>query len=140
MEVFYSSSQNETEQIAYNIARKLKKGSVVAMFGGLGMGKTCFVRGLARGLEIDCDVSSPTFAIVNEYRGSKNSLFHFDMYRVDSWDSLYSTGFFEFLDENEYMAIEWSENIENALPKDSVFVTFERTDENGRKITVRTGE
>jgi len=140
MDVYFSTNQEETEQIAYQIAKKLKKGSVIAMFGGLGMGKTCFVRGLAKGLDIDCDVSSPTFAIVNEYRGTDNSLFHFDMYRVDSWDSLYSTGFFDFLDENEFMAIEWSENIENALPENSIIVTFERDGENTRKITVKTGE
>lgn len=137
MTEYISHSQSETEKIAYDLAQKLEKGTVIAFFGDLGMGKTCFVRGLAEGLSIHCHVSSPTFAIVNEYRGENNSLFHFDMYRISSFDDLYSTGFFDYLDENEFIAVEWSENIENLLPENVIRIKIERyDDENSRKITV----
>lgn len=138
MKQFYSSSAKETMEFAENFAKTLKKGSVIAFFGGLGMGKTCFVSGLVKGLGINCDVSSPTFAIVNEYRGKQNSLFHFDMYRIESWDDLYTTGFFEYIEENEFIAVEWSENIENALPEDTIKIYFEKTD-SGRIITIEQG-
>lgn len=141
MQIFYSNSYIETEKIAQDFSKTLKKGSVIAFFGGLGMGKTTFIRGLCKGLMIDAEVSSPTFSLVNEYRGKENSLFHFDMYRISSWDDLYSTGFFDYLDENEFMAVEWSENIENALPKDTVRIVIEKCDdENSRKITIFDGE
>lgn len=141
MKIIYSSSPQETELIAENLSKQLPKGTVLAFFGGLGMGKTTFIRGFVRGLGINCDVSSPTFAIVNEYRGDNNSLFHFDMYRVKSWDDLYSTGFFDYIDENEYIAVEWSENIENALPENAVKVYLESEDGNNiRKITITDGE
>lgn len=137
MTCFYSNSPQETEEFAADLAKKLRKGTVIALFGGLGMGKTTFIRGFAKGLGIDCDVSSPTFAIVNEYRGVENSLFHFDMYRVNSWDDLYSTGFFDYIDEGEYVAVEWSENVENALPENTVKIIFENADgEDKRKINV----
>ena len=137
MHTYYSSCPLETQQIAEQFAKTLKKGSVIAFFGGLGVGKTTFIRGLLVGLEIKCDVSSPTFALVNEYRGEKNSLFHFDMYRISSWDDLYSTGFFDYIDENEFVAVEWSENIENALPNNTIKVFIEQQDEpNSRKITI----
>ena len=141
MKIIYSSSPQETELIAENLSKQLPKGTVLTFFGGLGMGKTTFIRGFVRGLGINCDVSSPTFAIVNEYRGDNNSLFHFDMYRVKSWDDLYSTGFFDYIDENEYIAVEWSENIENALPENAVKVYLESEDGNNiRKITITDGE
>lgn len=141
MKIYISNSPSETEEIAINLSKQLHKGTVIAFFGGLGMGKTTFIRGLAKGLEIDCDVSSPTFAIVNEYRGKKNSLFHFDMYRINSWEDLYSSGFFDYIDEGEFVAVEWSENIENALPENTVKITIEpyENDEQ-RKITVSNGE
>ncbi len=129
-------STEETEAFASHIAKHLKGGTVVAFSGGLGMGKTAFTRGLARGLGIDCHVSSPTFAIVNDYGGNP-PLVHFDMYKVESWDDLYSSGFFDYLDMGAILAVEWSENIENALPEDTVRVTIEKyEDENSRIITV----
>lgn len=132
-----TSSVEETEIFAERMGKKLKSGAVVAFFGGLGMGKTAFTRGLARGLGIGADVSSPTFALVNEYRG-KISLYHFDMYRVETWDDLYSTGFFDYLDTGGVLACEWSENIENALPENTtVRVTIKRgQSDNERIITV----
>ncbi len=129
-------STTETENFASEIAKHLKSGTVVAFFGGLGMGKTAFTRGLAKGLGISCHVSSPTFAIVNDYGGNP-PLVHFDMYKVESWDDLYSSGFFDYLDMGAILAVEWSENIENALPDTTVRVTIEKyEDENSRIIKV----
>ena len=137
MQIFYSNSSQETRKIAYDFAKKLKKGDIVAFFGGLGVGKTTFIRGLNDGLGINSEVSSPTFSLVNEYRGDKFSLFHFDMYRINSWEDLYSTGFFDYLDENEIVAVEWSENIENILPDNTIKIIIENCqDDNSRKITI----
>ena len=137
LESYISNSYLETENIAENFAKNLKGGEVVAFVGGLGMGKTCFMRGLARGLGFSGDVSSPTFSLVNEYRGGRLPVFHFDMYRVSSFDDLYSTGFFDYLEENGVTAIEWSENISFALEKDTIYIVFERTGENSRNITIK---
>jgi len=133
---FLSKSTAETEALGERMGKKLTGPVAVAFFGGLGMGKTAFTRGLARGLGITEDVSSPTFAIVNEYRGKK-TLYHFDMYRIETWDDLYSSGFFDYYDGGGILAVEWSENIENALPENTVRVTIERTEnENERIITI----
>ena len=122
---FNSKGVLDTENIAEKLGRILKSGDVVAYFGGLGMGKTAFTRGLAKGMGITADVSSPTFAIVNDYGGNP-PLVHFDMYKVDSWDDLYSSGFFDYLDMGAVLAVEWSENIENALPENTIRVTIEQ--------------
>ncbi len=133
---FLSLSPIDTENFAYNFAKTLQGGSVVAFRGGMGMGKTHFTRGLAKGLGFTGDVSSPTFAIVNEYRGGVLPLFHFDMTRIECWEDLYSCGFFDYMEENGILAVEWSENIEGALPENTIYVTIEATGENSRKITV----
>ena len=122
---FNSHSVCDTEAIAEKLGRVLKSGDVVAYFGGLGMGKTAFTRGLAKGMGITADVSSPTFAIVNDYGGNP-PLVHFDMYKVESWDDLYSSGFFDYLDMGAVLAVEWSENIENALPENTIRVTIQQ--------------
>lgn len=127
-----SDSAAETEQIGERLAAKLNGDEVIALFGGLGMGKTAFTRGLARGLGVDDGVSSPTFALVNEYRG-KIPIYHFDMYRVQSWDDLYSTGFFDYID-NGVLVIEWSENIEGALPDNALRVTISRGEHDEQRI------
>lgn len=133
---YKSYSVEDTEKFAYELAKKLKPGTVLALFGGMGMGKTAFTRGLAKGLGIDAHVCSPTFAIVNDYGGNP-PLAHFDMYRVDTWDDLYSTGFFDYIDSGYILSVEWSENIENALPPDAVKITIHRTEnENERLIDV----
>lgn len=138
-QVFHSKGHEETENIGQNLASTLKGTEVIALFGGLGMGKTAFTRGLAKGLGISDGVSSPTFAIVNEYHG-KYSVFHFDMYRIESWEDLYSTGFFDYLD-NGVLVIEWSENIENALPQGYIRITLEQgQEENERTITIEGAE
>ena len=133
-----TKSAPETEEFAERFAKKLPgDGAVIALYGGLGMGKTAFVRGLAKGLGLNTEVTSPTFALVHDY-GGKPPLYHFDMYRVESWDSLYSTGFFDYLDNGAYLAVEWSENIENILPDSRIDVTVERHGgDNERMITVK---
>ncbi len=132
MATIISNSANETEQLGERVAKALKGKEVIALFGGLGMGKTAFTRGLARGFGIDEGVSSPTFALVNEYRGSV-TVYHFDMYRVQTWDDLYSTGFFDYIG-NGVLVIEWSENIEGALPDDAVRVTIQRGTHDEQRI------
>ena len=133
---FNSHSVSDTEAIAEKLGRVLKSGDVVAYFGGLGMGKTAFTRGLAKGMGITADVSSPTFAIVNDYGGNP-PLVHFDMYKVDSWDDLYSSGFFDYLDMGAVLATEWSENIENALPENTIRVNIQQGDSpEDRIITI----
>ena len=101
---FLSFSPMDTEKFAENFAKTLKGGEVIAFRGGMGMGKTHFTRGLAKGLNFTGDISSPTFALVNEYRGGRLPLFHFDMYRIESWEDLYSCGFFDYMEETGVIA------------------------------------
>lgn len=134
---YLSRSQEETEAIGENIAKSLSPGDFLAFKGELGAGKTAFIRGMARGLNIKANVTSPTFTILNEYPGSP-PLAHFDMYRVNSWEDLESTGFFDFLNSGCILAVEWSENIENALPEDYTLVDIRRGNgENERIIEVK---
>lgn len=119
MQDITTSSAAETENLAEKMAERLSGGEVIALFGGMGMGKTAFTRGLARGLGIQDGVSSPTFALIHEYNGRLN-VYHFDMFRVTSWDDLYSTGFFDYLENGGVLVIEWSENIEAALPQGAI--------------------
>lgn len=140
MRVYESNSPEETERIAEKLAGELRPGDFVAYRGGLGAGKTAFTRGLAAGLGIDpSEVSSPTFAILNIYRGKPADLYHFDMYRVTGFDSLYSTGFFDYLDADGILAVEWSENIEDELPENAIFVTITPTGEHSRRINLEGG-
>lgn len=137
---FNSFSEADTLKFASEFASQLHGGDVVAFKGGMGMGKTVFVRGCSTVLDVECDVSSPTFSIVNDY-GGKFNVYHFDMYRVESWDSLYSTGFFDYLNENSILFIEWSENIENVLPENTITVEFIRGEnDNERTITISGGD
>lgn len=134
---FTTNSPHETALLAEHIAAKLQGGEVIAFTGGMGAGKTAFTRGLAIGIGAGDVASSPTFAIVNEYRG-RLTLEHFDMYRIETWDDLYSTGFFDYLGTDRVLAIEWSENIEGALPEDTIFIDIRPGDgETQRVITIR---
>ncbi|MBO4694196.1 MAG: tRNA (adenosine(37)-N6)-threonylcarbamoyltransferase complex ATPase subunit type 1 TsaE [Clostridia bacterium] len=134
---FVSSCKSDTLNFAADFSKSLSGGEVIALSGGLGAGKTCFVKGLAQGLGYAGTVTSPTFAIVNEYVGGRLSLFHFDMYRITGWDDLNSTGYFEYLRSGGILAIEWSENIEGALEGENVIrINIEPLSENERKITV----
>ena len=135
LSVHYSKSVAETVDIGLKLGQVIRKGTVVAYFGPMGMGKTAFTHGLAAGMGIDeKTVSSPTFALVHEYKGSNSKLYHFDMYRISTWDDLYSTGYFDYLDAGETLAIEWSENIENALPDDAVKVYFSSGETQNERI------
>lgn len=132
MTEFISHSYEETLVYAESFAKTLPKGSVIGFVGGLGMGKTAFTSGFVKGLGISADVSSPTFAICNDYIGSDSRVYHFDMYRVEGWDDLYSTGFFDYLNTDAYILAEWSENIFGALPDDAVIIEIEKIDDNTR--------
>ncbi len=125
MQEIITASPQETEALGARLASRLGGGEVIALFGGMGMGKTAFTRGLARGLGIEDGVSSPTFALIHEYHG-RLPVYHFDMFRVTDWDDLYSTGFFDYLESGGVLVIEWSENIESALPQDAVRITIRR--------------
>lgn len=127
-------STEETEKIGEKLAKKLKGTEVIALYGGMGAGKTAFVRGLSRELGVVNEVSSPTFAIVHEYSG-KYKIYHFDMFRVESWEDLYSTGFFDYID-NGILIIEWSENIESAIPESALKITIKIENESERTILI----
>lgn len=127
-------STEETEKIGAKLAKKLKGNEVIALYGGMGAGKTAFVRGLSRELGVINEVSSPTFAIVHEYSG-KYKIYHFDMFRVESWEDLYSTGFFDYID-NGILIIEWSENIESAIPESALKITIKIENESERTILI----
>ena len=135
MKTYITHSPAETEEVGRELAVGLRGGQVVAFFGGLGMGKTAFVRGMAVGRGLNAEVSSPTFALVHDYGGNP-PLVHFDMYRISGWEDLYTTGFFDYLDVGAILAVEWSEHIENALPEDAIRVTIETIGDTDRRITI----
>lgn len=132
-DIFRSESVLATEEYGKQLAAELKSGTVLALFGGMGMGKTALVRGIAAGLGLSAEVSSPTFALVHDY-GGQPPLVHFDMYRVSGWEDLYSTGFFDYLDAGAILVVEWSENIVSALPEDAIRLHFTRVDDATRLI------
>ena len=135
---FLSHSMQETEAIGEELAQKLRGGDVLAFTGSLGMGKTAFTRGLARGLGCRGRVTSPTFTIVNEYEG-RTPLFHFDMYRLSSADELFDIGWEDYLDRGGVCAVEWSENVTEAM-EGAVSVTIDVLGENTRRITISGGD
>ena len=135
------NSLDETNCLANEVADKLRGGECIAFFGAMGMGKTAFTKALAKALGYDGAVSSPTFAIVNEYIGGRLNIYHFDMYRITSFDDLYSTAFFEYCDDkNGVVVCEWSENIENALPDDCIKIQIERGESDECRIFKITPE
>jgi len=138
MREYKTASTEETEALARELAKELRPGDVLAFTGGMGAGKTAFVRGLAQGLNVSGEVSSPTFALVHEYPG-EIPLYHFDMYRIDSLDDLYSTGYFDYLEQGGILAVEWSENIAAALEEGTIRVNIAVTGENTRTITLEGG-
>ena len=133
-----SHSEQETEQLGEQVARKLPRGTVIAYTGELGMGKTAFTRGLARGLGCRGRVTSPTFTIVNEYDGA-TPLFHFDMYRLDGEDDLFDIGWDDYLARGGVCAVEWSERIDSALPPDTLTVSIARGEHDNDRIISVTG-
>ena len=137
MAVFVSKSVADTEKLAARLAEKLRGGEVIAFTGSMGMGKrAAFTRGLVEALGGGDVVSSPTFALVNEY-AARLTVQHFDMYRVSGWDDLYSTGFFDYLDTDSVLVIEWSENIDGALPENTIRIDMQKGEtETERVITI----
>ena len=134
---YLSHNTEETEALGEALAARLRPGDVVAYRGGLGMGKTAFTRGLARGLGCTGRVSSPTFTLVNEHEGPL-PLFHFDLYRLGGEEELFDIGWEDYLDRGGVCAVEWSERAEAALPRETVWVSIRRCAESGdwRRITI----
>ncbi len=132
-------SPSETIKTAEKIGALLRAGDMIAYKGGLGAGKTTFTRGLAIGMGLGDSVTSPTFALVNEYRGDRITLYHFDMYRISSEEDLESTGFYDYPFEDNVAAVEWSENISDFLPEETIFVTINCVGENDREIIIEDG-
>ncbi len=130
-----TNTEEETEALGERLAKCLRAGAVVALYGDLGAGKTAFVRGMARGLDIRESVTSPTFTIVNEYPGDP-ALFHFDMYRLKNAEELYGIGWEDYLDRNGICVTEWSERIEEALPPDAVRVRILRLNDTERSVSI----
>lgn len=127
---FLTRGEAETEELGRRLAERLSPGAVVAYRGDLGVGKTAFTRGLARGLGCRERVTSPTFTIVNEYEGGRLPLFHFDLYRLEGAEDLFGIGWDDYLDRGGVCAVEWSERAEEALPPETVWVTLCRCPEN----------
>ena len=140
MQTFISRSEAQTEAVGEQFARNLADGTVVAMYGDLGAGKTAFVRGMARGMGLTCRVSSPTFTIVNEYEGGRLPLFHFGMYRLGSSEELFDIGWEDYLSRGAVCAVEWSENVQDAFFGDEVVVRIEKLNDTDRKITIEGAE
>lgn len=140
MKKFLSGSEEETMRVSSEICSSLKNIKCVAFTGGMGMGKTAFVRGALRAFGNSSFVCSPTYALVHDYGGEPH-IYHFDMYRVTDEDDLYSTGFFDYLaEENSLLFIEWSENVTSSLPEETLFVDIAQGEnENDRIITVEGG-
>ncbi|MDO5695425.1 MAG: tRNA (adenosine(37)-N6)-threonylcarbamoyltransferase complex ATPase subunit type 1 TsaE [Eubacteriales bacterium] len=129
---YVTNSPAETEALAEKLAARVVPGTVLALSGDLGTGKTVFTRGFARGLGITDTVNSPTFAIVNEYESHRGPFYHFDVYRIEDADELYEIGFDEYIDEpGAFILIEWPERIMNLLPKETVFIRLEKDFEQG---------
>ncbi len=136
---FLTNSPAETETIGAALGKIIEPGTVIAYRGDLGAGKTAFTRGLARGLGCTEIVTSPTYTIVNEYLGGRLPLFHFDMYRLRSSDDLFDIGWEDYLDRGGVCAVEWSENVDDAM-EDAVYITIEKLGEDSRRITIEGGE
>lgn len=132
-------SPEETIDAAKKLGSMLHAGDIIAYKGGLGAGKTTFTRGLAIGLGLGDNVFSPTFALVNEYKGKNISLYHFDMYRISGEDDLESTGFYDYPFEDNIVAVEWSENIADFLPENTIYITISRIDDDTREIIIENG-
>ena len=134
-----TKSPQETIDTAVKLGGLLKAGDMIAYKGGLGAGKTTFTRGIAVGLGLGDNVTSPTFALVNEYHGDKLSLYHFDMYRICSEEDLETTGFYDYPFDENVAAVEWSENIAEFLPKHTIYITINRLSESEREIIIEDG-
>ena len=136
---FITHSPQQTEQVGFALGKVLTAGTVLAYEGDLGAGKTAFTRGLAKGLGATDMVTSPTYTIVNEYLSGRLPLFHFDMYRLSSADDLWDIGWDDYLDRGGVCAVEWSENVREAMDG-AIRIHIEKTGEESRRITIEGGE
>ena len=136
--VFKANGIAETEAVAAERAKLLKNGGFLALYGGMGAGKTTFVRGLVKALCPECLdlVHSPTFAIVNEYRGNDIDIFHFDLYRLTDEDDLYSTGFYDYIEQGSIVITEWTELFEDSVPEGAIRLKIETLSETERRFTL----
>lgn len=134
-----TQSPEQTEALGFALGQRLSPGDIVAYKGDLGAGKTAFTRGLARGLGCTEQVTSPTYTIVNEYLSGRLPLFHFDMYRLASSDDLWDIGWEDYLERGGVCAVEWSENVTDAM-ENAIWVRIEKTGEESRRITIEGGE
>ncbi len=134
MQEWFTHNIRETEELGSNLAKSLPNGSVLCLYGELGAGKTAFVRGLAEGLGISATVCSPTFTIVNEYPGARE-LIHFDMYRLHSADELFDIGWEDYRMRDAILAVEWSENVEEAFDGSEIRIRIDKLGEQDRRIT-----
>ena len=137
--IYTTNSPAETEAVGAALGAIIPAGTILAYRGDLGAGKTAFTRGLARGLGYAEPVTSPTYTIVNEYLGGRLTQFHFDMYRLRTADDLWDIGWEDYLDRNGVCAVEWSENVDEAM-ENAVYVTIEKTGEESRNITIEGGD
>ena len=128
-------NEKETEAFGRELAKSLAAPRVLCLYGELGAGKTALVRGLAEGMGLDCTVSSPTFTIVNEYLGERE-LIHFDMYRLSGADELFDIGWEDYLRRDAVLAVEWSENVEDAFDGSEIRIRFEKLSDTERRITI----
>ena len=136
---YITNSPSETEAVGEALGKVLRPGTVIAYRGDLGAGKTAFTRGLARGLGAAEPVTSPTYTIVNEYLSGRMPLFHFDMYRLASSDELFDIGWEDYLERGGVCAVEWSENVDDAM-ENALWVTIEKTGDEARRITLEGGD
>ena len=136
---FITNTPQETEDLGAKLAEILSPGTVLAYEGDLGAGKTAFTRGLARGLGYTQPVTSPTYTIVNEYLGGRLPLFHFDMYRLSSSDDLWDIGWEDYLERGGICAVEWSENVADAM-ENAIRIRIEKRGEDTRRIIIEGGE
>lgn len=135
---YKTDSASETIALGERIGTLLRGGDLIAYSGDLGAGKTTITRGISIGMGLGDEVTSPTFALVNEYRGAGLSLIHFDMYRINSSADLETTGFFDYMDDDTVLAVEWSENIEDEIPDNAIRIDIQRVDDDTRIITIET--
>ena len=138
--VYITNSTEETKNVGFELAKELDKNGgarFIALRGEMGVGKTAFTSGFASYFDVKT-VKSPTYTVMNEYRGNSAIIYHFDMYRITDEDDLYSIGYYDYIDSGAYLIVEWSENIENSIPTDALTVTIERlpNSDESRKITV----
>ena len=136
---FITNSPKQTEKVGEALGKVLQPGTVLAYEGDLGAGKTAFTRGLARGLGATEQVTSPTYTIVNEYLSGRIPLFHFDMYRLESSDDLWDIGWEDYLDRGGVCAVEWSENVADAM-EGAIRVSIAKLSDEERKITITGGD